>query len=180
MSAIQPKLAKPSVQGAIMTRLKSKGGMRSVMISTSSPNSRINIFESRNQSPVWIFCRELKAPLDLADSFGAEDMLDFIGIFMDVVGSEMDGVRQIKFPQAMVANDLAGALPAGRREEKNVALFVGGDETVARQLRTLRAGIFDALAPQLGQLSERDSFAAEIALFEDAVNGLESVFPADA
>src|SRR5688572_10975626 len=165
MSAIQPKLAKPSVQGAIMTRLKSKGGMRSVMISASSPHSRINVFEARNQPPVWIFLRELEAPLDLADSFGAEDMLDFIGIFMDVVGREMHRVRQIKFPQPMVADDLTGALPTGGREEEDVALFVGGDETVARQLPALGARVFNALAPKLSQLSKRDAFAAEVALF---------------
>src|SRR5687768_16062149 len=148
MSAIQPKLAKPSVQGAMMTRLKSKGGMRSVIFSASPPDNRIDVFESRDQSPVRIFRRELEAPLDLADSFGAEDMLDFVGIFMHVVGREMDGVRQIKFPQAMVADDLTGALPTGGREEEDVALFVGGDETVARQLHALGARIFDALAPQ--------------------------------
>src|SRR5688500_11702432 len=80
----------------------------------------------------------------------------------------------------MVADDLTGALPTGRREEEDVALFVRGDEAVARQLAALRARIFDALAAQLGQFPQRDSFAMEVALFEDAVDGFEGILAADA
>ena len=79
-----------------------------------------------------IFLCELESTLELAHGFGAEDVLDFISIFMDVIGRELHGVRQIKFPQAMVANDLASALPSGRCEKDDVALFMSRDETVAR------------------------------------------------
>ena len=104
----------------------------SSILASSSPDDRINILQPWNQSPVRIFLRELEAPLELTDGFSAEDVLDFVGIFMHVIGGELDGVRQIKFPQAMVADDLTGALPTGGREEEDVALFVGGDKTVSR------------------------------------------------
>src|SRR5688572_9923592 len=80
----------------------------------------------------------------------------------------------------MVADDLAGALPAGGRKEEDIALFVRGDETVPCQFPALGPRVFDALASQLGQLPQGDSFAAEVAFFENAVNGLESVFAPDA
>lgn len=79
-----------------------------------------------------ILLGELKPALEFAHGFSSEDMLDFIGVFMHVIGRELDGVGQVEFPQAMVANDLAGALPSGRGEKHDVAFLVGGDKTVAR------------------------------------------------
>ena len=59
-----------------------------------------------------ILARVGKTALELAHDFIAQHVLDFLGVFMHVIGGDLRFVRQIEFPQTMVAHNGTSALPA--------------------------------------------------------------------
>ena len=69
----------------------------------------------------------VKGALDLADNLLAKYVLDDLGVVMDMVRGDLGLVGEVELPKAVVADDLAGTLPACRSEVNAVAFIMQGN-----------------------------------------------------
>src|SRR4030095_16574392 len=75
----------------------------------------------------------------------------------------------------MVADNLAGPLPAGWCQIKCIFLIIDGHELVARKCVHLQGGFLDRLAPALGELSHVELIASKNPLLENLVDCLQRI-----
>jgi hypothetical protein len=80
--------------------------------------------------------------LQHANGLLPQDVFDFLGVLMHVVGCDMRGVSEIEFPQSVIADDLAGALPALRGERCRTTVARQGHIVVTAERIELILGLF--------------------------------------
>jgi len=127
----------------------------------------VNIFEPRDQAPVRVAFCKLQPPLERAHGVGAKHVLDFVGVFVDVVGGVLHRVGEVELPEPVIAHDLTGALPAGGGEEEDVSFFMRRYEAVLLERKTALPRFLEALAAELRQLA-RDVPAVPLAFSQGA------------
>src|SRR6185503_2302415 len=190
MSATQPKLANSVVHGCTKTRWKSNGGMR--FISSRFPvaskfdrplrrrRATLHVRKAWDWTAVRVVCGVGQTAFQFAHYFVAEHVLNLFCVLMDVVGGDLRGVRQVEFPEAVIADDGASQLPARRSHRDGIAFVVRRRQAVPAQLCRLRGDFLDGFAAPFGQFAEGDTLALEVAGFEHLVNGLERILALDA
>jgi hypothetical protein len=83
-----------------------------------------------NRFSVRIDGREVQASFELSHGFLSQQVLDFLGIIVDVVGREIRCVREVQLPQTMVAYDRRGLSPPFRGKVNGASRRIEADELV--------------------------------------------------
>ena len=149
------------------------------MKDVSSPRN-LDILKTGDESAVRIAPGVVKALFQLPHRLFSEDVLDFLGVLMHVIGGNMCCVGQVKLPETMVSNDLARTLPAFGGEKCRVAIAGQGDILVTAQSVELAMSFFQGLAASLRQFARAHLVGFEFLIFQDMINRLERVFARDA
>src|SRR5690606_10322387 len=108
-----------------------------------------------NAAAVRVRGRAVKAPLELADDAGFQDVLDFLGVLMHMVGTVLRRAREVEFPEPMIA-DQFGRAPQSTRGEAHVAAVdpIARGEPMARQVAGAAVRVGQGLTPLFGELAE--------------------------
>lgn len=64
----------------------------------------------------------IKPLFEHANGFLAKEVFNLLGVLMDVIGGKVRRVGKIKFPQPVIANDLARPMPSLRRQGRRAAV----------------------------------------------------------
>lgn len=115
--------------------------------------------------------------LKLTNGVFAKNMLNFLGVFVDVIRCDVGRIGEIQLPETVITYDLTGALPTGRGEGHGIA--EEGHESGASNRGELPLDIFEGLAAAFRQLAKTHMLAAEFITLKHMVNGLERIFALD-
>jgi hypothetical protein len=113
--------------------------------------------------------------LQLLADVVADEVLDAVGWFVDVVERHAELLHEIRLPEAVGADELAGGFAAGGGEVEVVA--AASDAAVAQQIAEAESGEPTAADGGLGFGGGEAALAAE---FFDAIKHREQVFADDA
>src|SRR5262245_25241330 len=106
MSATQPKLENSVVHGATKTRWKSNGGIRFISCRLSVTHhfvrplrrggAALHVRKAGNGTAMGVVRGVGQPAFQIAHDFVAKDVLDFLGVLVDVISGDLCGVGEVK------------------------------------------------------------------------------------
>ncbi len=103
-----------------MVRRASKAGRTG--LNGMPSGCKLDVFQAGDQPAMRIAPGVIEPLFKQANRLFPQDVLDSLGIFMDVISCDMRGVRQIELPQTVIPDDLAGTLPTLGSEDRRAAI----------------------------------------------------------
>ena len=76
----------------------------------------------------------IKGTLKRAHDFLTQHVLNLLGVIVHMVGRNLGFVGKVQLPEAVIADNLTGALPAIGRKVHLVSLLMQGGQMMPRQL----------------------------------------------
>jgi hypothetical protein len=95
--------------------------------------------------PMWIPVNIIQLSLQHANGGFSKDVLDFLGIVMDVVRPVVSSVGQIPFPETMITNDCLGTSHALRGEINSFFFVSDGSKACSCQFSASLFGFMQGL-----------------------------------
>ena len=129
----------------------------------------LKIGKARDGPAVGIDAGVVKGALKRAHDFLTQHVLNVLGVIVHVVRRNLGLVGEVQLPEAVIANNLTGALPALGRKMHLIAILMQCGEIMPRQFGRKAAGIFFRLIPAFSQLAQGNALALKVARLEHVV-----------